>query len=163
MTLYRETGEKKYLEPIPRAIAYYKKSYLPDGKLARFYELKTNKPLYFTKDYQLVYRDDDLPTHYGFKVSSKFDALEKEYERVKKLPADQLKPTPKKGKPTVTEAMRTQVKAVLAALDEKGRWIEDGKLKYQGGDDGTKRILDCQTYIKNIGVLSGYLAATRKN
>ena len=29
MLLYRETGNKKYLEPIPRALAYYKRSILP--------------------------------------------------------------------------------------------------------------------------------------
>jgi PelA/Pel-15E family pectate lyase len=29
MVLYRETGDKKYLEPIPRALAYLKKSILP--------------------------------------------------------------------------------------------------------------------------------------
>mgnify|MGYP005865230663 CR=1 FL=1 len=54
MTLYRETGNKKYLEPIPRALGYLKRSLLPADSeseirkrvegptLARFYELKTN-------------------------------------------------------------------------------------------------------------------------
>jgi PelA/Pel-15E family pectate lyase len=65
LLLYRETGNKKYLEPIPRALAYYKRSMLPDvvnpseirrracpGNtpcVARFYELQTNRPLYITK------------------------------------------------------------------------------------------------------------------
>jgi hypothetical protein len=65
LLLYRETGNTKYLEPIPRALAYYKRSMLPDvanpseirrrtcpGKtpcVARFYELQTNRPLYITK------------------------------------------------------------------------------------------------------------------
>ena len=55
MHLYKKTGNKKYLEPIPRALKYYKSVELPGKKLARFHELKTNKPLYFTKDYQLNY------------------------------------------------------------------------------------------------------------
>lgn len=67
MRLYIRTGGRKYLAPIPRALAYLKASQLPDGLLARFYELKTNKPLYFTKDYQLTHDDSDVPTHYGFK------------------------------------------------------------------------------------------------
>ncbi len=60
MLLYRETGQRKYLEPLPRALAYYKRSILPDVEnpseirrracpgrtpcAARFYELKTNRP-----------------------------------------------------------------------------------------------------------------------
>src|SRR5690606_27390840 len=73
MLLYRRTGDDRYLKPIPRAIAYYRSSLLPDGRLARFYELKTNRPLYFTKDYQLTYDDGDMPTHYGFKSTSRLD------------------------------------------------------------------------------------------
>ena len=59
LLLYRETGKKKYLEPIPRALDYYEKSVLPETNnpskyraracppgsicLARFYELE-NEP-----------------------------------------------------------------------------------------------------------------------
>jgi len=75
MYLYRKTGDAKYLEPLPRALDYYEKSALPDGRLARFYELRTNKPLYFTKDYQLTYTSDDMPTHYGFIVGSSLPAI----------------------------------------------------------------------------------------
>jgi Pectic acid lyase len=65
LLLYRETGNPDYLEPIPRALAYYKRSMLPNvanpseirrrtcpGNMpcvARFYELHTNRPLYITK------------------------------------------------------------------------------------------------------------------
>ncbi len=34
---------------MPPAIKYLHRSRLPDGRLARFYELKTNKPLYLTR------------------------------------------------------------------------------------------------------------------
>jgi hypothetical protein len=59
------------LEPVPRAIAYLKRSRLPDGRLARFYELRTNRPLYFTKDYKLTFSDADVPTHYAFKSTTR--------------------------------------------------------------------------------------------
>ena len=85
MLLYRETGDKKYLEPIPRALDYFDAVALADGRLARFYELKTNKPLYFTKEYELTYNDDDLPTHYGFKISDGSESISKEYERLRNL------------------------------------------------------------------------------
>lgn len=164
LRMYRETGDKKYLEPLPKALAYYKKLLLPDGQLARFYELKTDKPLYFTKTYQLTYKDDDVPTHYGFKVGSKLDAIEREYERVKKLSPDDLKkeaqPKAVAGKPG--DGLTAQVKSVLAALDKDGRWIEEGKLRFHGANDPTTRIISCETFNKNVAILSSYLAATRE-
>ena len=78
MKIYRTTGDKKYLAPIPRALAYLKKSLLPDGRLARYYELKTNRPLYMTRDgdeYSLTYDDSMLPDHYGWKVNARLPAI----------------------------------------------------------------------------------------
>ena len=43
------TGDKKYLAPIPRALAYLKTCLLPDGRMPRFRELETNKALYMTR------------------------------------------------------------------------------------------------------------------
>jgi uncharacterized Ntn-hydrolase superfamily protein len=162
LAVYRETGDKKYLEPIPRAIGYLRRSQLADGQLARFYELKTNKPLYFTRQYELTYNDDDMPTHYAFKVSHLLDRIEQEYRRLASADPKQLKPRP--GRQLVRPSPRTieQVKAVIAALDAQGRWVEDGRLRYHGDSDPTRRILDCHTFIRNVGILSDYLAATRE-
>ncbi len=162
LKLYAESGDKKYLEPLPRALAYYRKSLLPDGRLARFYEMKTNRPLYFTKKYELTYKDDDVPTHYGFKVGHKLDAIAKEYDRLAKLSPDELKKKRPPELPKVTEALVAQVKAILKALDDQGRWVDDGKLRYHGPDDKTDRIIECATFIRNVGILSRYLEATRK-
>src|SRR5210317_2163203 len=41
LMLYRNTGESKFLEPIPRAIDYLRRSRLSDGRFARFYELES--------------------------------------------------------------------------------------------------------------------------
>ena len=65
LTLYRETANRRFLEPIPRAIAYLRASALPEDPnpplrkrrtcpvgtpcLARFYELQTNKGIFMTK------------------------------------------------------------------------------------------------------------------
>jgi PelA/Pel-15E family pectate lyase len=162
LRLYHDTGDKKYLEPVPRALDYLRKSRLPDGRLARFYELKTNKPLYFTKDYQLTDKDNDLPTHYAFKVPDGTEAIVREYERLKKLDPAELKKPAAPRWPELTAALTAKVKEVIAALDDKGRWLSNGRLRSQGGDDPTKRIIECQTFITNVGVLSQYLAATRK-
>lgn len=161
LVIYRETGDKKYLEPIPKALEYFKRSRLADGRLARFYELRTNKPLYFTKDYQLTYSDADMPTHYGFKVADRTDRIEQDYQRALKSPPGKSS-KPKPAKPRAADGLEARLKAVLAALDEQGRWVEDGRLRSQGADDTTRRILSTQTFITNLGILSDYLAATRK-
>jgi hypothetical protein len=82
----------QFLEPIPRAIEYLRRSRLPDGRLARFYELKTNKPLYLTRgDYQLTYSDANMPTHYSFKQSDRTGSIAREYERLMALDPDELR------------------------------------------------------------------------
>lgn len=82
LKIHRATGEKKYLEPIPAALNYLKRSRLPDGRLARYYELRTNKPLYMTRrgdEYSLTHDDSNLPDHYGWKIDSRLEAIEREY------------------------------------------------------------------------------------
>ena len=67
--LYLATGESKYLDPIPAAVDWLNRSQISDNQWARFYELETNRPLYFNREYELVYTDDDMPTHYSFQGS----------------------------------------------------------------------------------------------
>jgi len=122
LLLYRETGNRKYLEPVPRALAYYRRSILPDSDrpseirrracpggapcLARFYELKTNRPLYITKGtrvtaldqgativdgYELSYSDESVITHYAVLVSGAWVAeIEREYREIERAEPQSL-------------------------------------------------------------------------
>lgn len=158
LRLYRRTGKKKYLEPIPRALAYLKKSQLPDGRLARFYEMKTNRPLYFVKDtYELTYRDDDLPTHYGFQVGSKLDRIERDYERLRKSGPPKPARANSARAPRMTRGLRASAAQVVAALDERGAWTEAGRLRE--GEAGS--IISCRTFVQNVETLSRFIAAAR--
>ena len=159
--LYRETGKKRFLEPLPRAIAYYRRSRLKDGSLARFYELRTNRPLYFTKKYELTYSDADLPTHYGFKIGNRLDSIEREFERLRKNESATPGKPPKRSRPKFSRGLESRAKSVISALDDRGRWVVKGRLKAHGSDDPTRRIIDCRTFIRNVGILSDYLAATK--
>jgi PelA/Pel-15E family pectate lyase len=161
MFLYRKTGNDKYLKPIPAALDYLERSELPGGKLARFYELKTNKPLYFTKQYKLVYTADDLPTHYGFIVGSKLDSIQKEYDKLLKTPKDKLDPPRKPQKYKLSSSLMLKTQSVLDGLDSRGAWTEPGKLKYHGDDDPTTRIIDMKTVVSNIGTLSAFITAAK--
>jgi hypothetical protein len=158
LQLYRQTGDKKYLEPIPRAIAYFRRSQLPDGGLARFYELETNKPLYFTKEYELTYSDADMPTHYAFKVGNSIDSIERQYQRLVELDPGALAREPSKVQRRASKSEIARAGAVIDAMDDQGRWVEGGSLRYHGDDDPTRRVIDSSTFIRNVGVLSSYLA-----
>jgi hypothetical protein len=56
------------------------------------------------------------------------------------------------GVPTAAE-----VRAVVDALDTRGAWVEDGRLKYHGKADDTRRVMESATFIRNVGVLSRYV------
>lgn len=138
---------------------YLRRSRLPDGRLARFYELQTNRPLYCTKDYGLTYSDQDTPTHYVFKVTNRLDSLEKAYRQVQALPASELGPKPYQQPKSSARPSRSQVQQVIDSLDNQGRWVAKGRLRYQDQPDLTDRIIDCRTFINNCRILSTYLAA----
>lgn len=161
LEVYRQTGDKKYLEPVPRALAYLKKSELPGGRMARFYELQTNKPLYFTTKYELVYTADDLPTHYGFITGSKVDRLQADYEKLLATDAAKLKRTKKPPKYELSESLTSAAQAAVNALDSRGAWVEAGSLKAADPDGKVERIITTQTFIKNLDTLSRFVAASR--
>ena len=164
MTLYRETGDKKYLDPIPRAMAYLKKSYvertgaeifrrIPEGPvLARFYELKTNRPLYPTKGtrisaaglgsrmvdgYEISYSPDSVITHYGVLISGReLSAIEDEYRSLASAdPGTIRRPDTLHGLSPWSErnvapgaVSGTDVKQILSSMDERGAWTKTGTI-----------------------------------
>ena len=149
LEIARHTQDKRYLAPIPRAIEYLRKSELPDVKLARFYELKTNKPLYMDSKYQLTYDDSDVPSHYGWKVPSRLDKIEKAYKAF----GEATDSKPKKVDPA-------KVRQVLDDLDSEGRWVSTykgekltGQPKFAEG----QKYLSSAVFAKNIVLLSEYL------
>ncbi len=160
MNLYERTGDRKWLEPIPRALAYYKRSRLPDGRLARFYELKTNRPLYFGRDYKLTHNDSDMPTHYAFKLDDWTPGVERRFNKVLAT-EPRSRAAGAKSAPKWSLSLEKQAAAIIVALDERGAWVEDGRLKYHGKADPTTRIIRCATFARNLETLAEYIAARR--
>ncbi|MBI3683962.1 MAG: hypothetical protein HY235_26610 [Acidobacteria bacterium] len=164
LVLYRETQNKKYLDPVPRALDYLKRSALPPADrwvearsripkgapvLARFYELKTNRPLYITKGtqirakglgssrpdgYQLSYGDESVITHYGVLTSgADLAGIEAEYKRLAAADAASIRradklhglsPWSDRQQRPMPSAQR--VRAILNAIDSRGAWTEEG-------------------------------------
>jgi hypothetical protein len=163
MDIYRQTGDKKYLEPIPRALAYLEKSQLPNGRLARFYELKTNRPLYFTRKYELVYTDDDLPTHYAFIIGANLGRLRTEYERLLATDPAQLKPARPQPKYTMSAELTAAARRAIDAMDPRGAWVDDGQLRDSDANRTARRVITMQTLARNVDTLSRFLAAAKGN
>lgn len=163
LTLHRHTHDDKYLFPIGKALDYLEKSKLPNGQLARFYELKTNRPLYFTKDYVLTYDDSDMPTHYGFKVSSKLDRLRADYETARKAPPGGGPIwTTRRSPPKPNEALNSDALKLVKALDSRGAWLESGKLKGKGNDDREQKIITTRTFATNLRTLSRFVGSMKR-
>ena len=155
LDLAEETRDRRFLQPIPRAIAYLRRSLLPDGRLARFYELGTNRPLYCNRVYELTYDDTDTPTHYSFKVPSRLDALERHYRRLLVV-LHQRKPTnTRKQPPAVPSA--SEVRDILASQDARGAWVEPGTLRYHPPSIGVSQIVTTETFARNLDLLSRYI------
>lgn len=146
------SADKRFLEPIPTAVKYLEKyCLLPDGQFARYYELRTNRPLYMTSGYELTYDDQDVPKHYGWKVGSAIDRIKRDYLKVSRGEA-----LDKKSR-KITAA---SVMEVLKGLDSEGRWVDEysgerltGQPKFPIGF----RFISSATFNKNIALLCAYL------
>jgi hypothetical protein len=156
LMLYRRTGEKKFLQPLPRALAYFKKSLLPDGRLARFYELKTNRPLYFTRDYRLTYNADEVPTHYSFIRESRLAAIEDEYRRLLKLPPEELNRT----RPPDAQELGRKVRGIIDGMDQRGAWVEKGQLRFHKVQPASG-VVNCRTFADNVRTLCQFIRTAR--
>ncbi|NQT52694.1 prolyl oligopeptidase family serine peptidase, partial [bacterium] len=157
INIWLATGDAKYLKPIPAALDWLERSRLPGDRprWARFYELGSNRPLYFVKDtYELTYKADNLPTHYTFistgdlhgKAKARYGRALKDRRkailaRLRRLPAaaEQRK---------AAKALEPKVRRVIAALDAQGRWVEGG-------------WISCRTFNRNLRTLADYVAAVR--
>jgi len=160
MKIYRLTKNEKYLEPIPRAIKYLNRSLLPDGQLARYYALKTNRPLYMKRQgkvYSLTYDDSDLPRHYGWKITSRLNELNAAYRVLKTGKGNSNR------SPSVAE-LKKQAQQILQELDSQGRWINiatSERLIGQPKFPIKSRYIASETFSKNIETLSDYLLASQ--
>lgn len=152
------TGNKKYLEPIPRALAYFTtKCLLPDGRVARFYEFASNKPLYMDGAYRLTYDDSAAPSHYGWKQPARFDRIAKSHRAA--LQGE--KPAPESPR----RPSEDEVRRILRDLDAEGRWVSTyagerlvGQPKFEEGF----RYISSEVFSRNVEALSAFIAVPGK-
>jgi hypothetical protein len=149
LDIYLYTGDDKYLDVIPPALDWFRRSSIAEDRWARFYELRTNRPLYFTKDYELVYTDDDMPTHYSFQsaygvrgmIEYAERVMDEGREAVNEAAARERTPEENRAR---ADGLAPSVREIVDALDSRGRWVEDGRV-------------DVRTFNRNVGRLAEYI------
>jgi PelA/Pel-15E family pectate lyase len=146
------TGQREFLEPVPRGLAWLKRSRLADGSMARFYELQTNRPLYMDERYRLTYDGAAAPSHYGWKQPARLAEIERSYQ-------DALAARMPDGPAAVTAA---DVRNILRDLDPQGRWVSTyagerlvGQPKFSPGF----RYLSSALFSRNVETLSRFIAS----
>lgn len=158
LDLYEVSGKRDFLDAVGRALDYYEQRILPDGGLARYYELKTDRPLFFTKDYRLTYDDSDVPTHYSFKVGNRLKVIRRRYERAVKGNAA----AKKWSAITFSSPSEKSVHRVIDRLDSRGRWVDARPLRTWPLEEGKDKTLSTSTFIANVDILTDYIASHRK-
>jgi PelA/Pel-15E family pectate lyase len=164
LKLYRRTGKREYLDAVPTALEYLRKSTLPNGKLARFYELQTNRPLYFKvtgKRYDLTYDSKDSPSHYAFQVPSSLDRIEAEYRQLASTPATEL-PFRQESQPARKRSRQQsdRLRSIIDSMDHRGAWIEDGVLDAHDVRPESG-VIHSRSFVKNVSAMIDYLNAAR--
>lgn len=144
------TREPRYVATLPAARAWMERSLLADGRLSRYYELISNKPLYMTADYELTHDDGRLPKHYGWKTGS----------RLMEIDAAMAGLRAGAGEPAKAVVSEAEVRAILAALDAEGKWISHyegemlvGQPKFQVG----QAYIASAVFVAQVEKLCGFL------
>ncbi len=161
--LYLETGETKYLEPLPRAIAWFKRSAIAPNTWARMCELGTNKPIYGDRDGRIHYSVEELSperqTGYSWKSSYGVPDVIAEYEEVNRLGRDRILARRQAAESRAVgnrarraASLEADVRAVIADLDAQGRWI----VNFRGSPQ-----IRTDTFIRNVRLMADYLEAAR--
>ncbi len=163
--LYLETGDEKFLAPLPRAIAWFRRSEIAPGTWARMYELGTNTPIYGDRDGKIKYRLEDLSperqTGYSWRGPYGVQAAIRYYEEVKAAGRDAVLAQRRKaaedaagarGRAARVRSLEPRVRSVIAALDAQGRWLVQSR--------GSEQIRT-DAFITNLRLLADYVEAAK--
>jgi len=155
MRFYKITGDRRYLEPIPKALDWLDAARFggePTGTWTHtcFYELGTNRPVYMRrvgktyKDIRFVKTYDPKGAYpYGVRVHIDVAALRKAYDRVRELTPAQARAEyeeerrrrgPVINRITARVDYRTtavdaaEIETLIQSLDERGGWVVDNEV-----------------------------------
>ncbi len=157
--VYRETGDTRFLEPLPRAIAWLRRSEIAPGQWARLYELESNRPIFGDRDGRIYYQVEELSeerrTGYAWKgafgVPQTIAYCEDILAQARTPDAAKALPgSPRTTPPAVAATLAAEVRRVIDALDHNGRWI----VTQRGAP-----VISTGAFIAHVNTLCTYLSA----
>jgi hypothetical protein len=123
--LYLETGDEKYLQPLPAFFAWVQRSQLSSNRWARLYELETNKPIYGDRDGKIHYTLGEISAERqrGYAWQGSFDLPEtiRWYERLRREGREKTRAAEKRRNAPLRPSANA-VAAILNRQDASGRW-----------------------------------------
>ena len=176
---YKITGDRKYLEGIPKAIDWIAKSALPSDHMdggkythAIFYEPGTNRPLYAHREgttkktgrYWVDSNPTDILRGYGYRITLNVDHFRNEYDRVSNLSPEDAYAEYSAAREAAHKTPKVnadEVQLIVDSLDSRGAWVEDLSLPdyqdYMNNPPKHFRGISTRTYIKNMRTLAYFL------
>ena len=167
IAVFEATGDRRYLEPIPAALAWLERSRIGPDRWPRFLELATNRPIYGDRDGRIHHSLDAISEErrrgYGWEGSFGVNAASKAYRTAleSEPPARATSGPTTEGRAARARALEPRVREVIAALDGEGRWItrSRGSEKSKGLEFADR--IETATFIINLDLLTNYLQAGR--
>ena len=159
--LYLYTSDEKYLEPIPEAVVWLKKSRIDDNLWARLYEVGSNKPIYGDRtDGNKVHYDYDQISEkerhsYGWRGDYGIENAVEYYNQVKSLGVNRYltnikKPLTPAQSSQKAEQLKPMIEKIIAALDDQGRWIENN-------------MIYSRVFVRNVNMICDYLTLAQES
>ncbi len=140
MDMYEFTGDRRYLEPVPRALDWLDSVVSPDGRIGTFLEEGTNRALgaKFVGDsgtpesVAITYNLAEAMGGYGFeRTGFTTKPARARYNRLKNAawtpPSPPSRPDGESASKRAA-GMEENVRTIVANLDSRGRWTEDGRM-----------------------------------
>jgi len=183
MRFYTMTGDRRYLEPIPRAVAWIERSVITTDPSkgwthAGFYEPGTNEPLYYHftgTDHESMrsWVDHDIDGAWWYRRQAKPDIgrIRREYERMAALSPEEARAayleTKRKSDSDPPDVDAAEVARILESIDDRGAWVTEISIRdYEKGmldvPPRTLRGIDVRVFIDNMRTLAGYVKANRR-
>lgn len=172
MRIALHTGDEKFLQGLERSLEYLGTCLLPDGRYARYRELRTNRPLYMDAEYRLAYDDSSAPSHYGWKRDSGLAELRAELVETRRaltrpvgakttVPGGTERKAPRGGPTSGTlKRVKKALQDFRRLAKNEGGWVSKyageslvGQAKFEAGTEYLSSGLFC----KNVAALAEYL------
>ena len=72
---------------------------------------------------------------------------------------DDKSPSRRPSAPKLSSDLTRDAAEVVAALDERGAWVTEGRLRNYGDDDDTREIIESEVFIDRLRTLARFVAA----